>query len=428
MSDLINLAGKKLLILGGNPETGVLVDTANNLGIYTIVIDPNPESPAKQFAKKYYNIDGFDIPNLSKVAKDEKVDGILVGVADILVKPYFELCEKLELPCYATNNIINALTTKDAFMEACNRYGIQTIPSFNLDKNFNVEDLIKIKYPVMVKPVDNGGGVGMSICNNQDELIQGSKNAINNSRKKLFLTERYMECDDIVAYYTFQDGKIFLSAIADRITTKKQGISSPVCIASIYPSKHHEQYYKKIHPIMSKMFRGLGINNGVLAIQFFVENDNYYAYDPGFRLQGEAMHIHINKINGFDHRIMLINFALTGSMGIKDLREKNDFLFGGKQCCTLWVLLKSGLIKNIYGIKELEKDSSVIFIMQRFNEGETVLENMVGNEKQVLARIYIVSETKVELVSKINSIKLSLSVIDENENEMIVDLLDTSLL
>ena len=89
MSDLINLAGKKLLILGGNPETGILVDTANNLGIYTIVIDPNPESPAKQFAKKYYNIDGFDIPNLSKVAKDEKVDGILVGVADILVKPYF---------------------------------------------------------------------------------------------------------------------------------------------------------------------------------------------------------------------------------------------------------------------------------------------------------------------------------------------------
>ena len=42
MSDLINLAGKKLLILGGNPETCVLVDTANNLGIYTIVIDPNP--------------------------------------------------------------------------------------------------------------------------------------------------------------------------------------------------------------------------------------------------------------------------------------------------------------------------------------------------------------------------------------------------
>ena len=66
--------------------------------------------------------------------------------------------------------------------------------------------------------------------------------------------------------------------------------------------------------------------------------------------------------------------------------------------------------------------------MQRFNEGDEVLENMVGNEKQVLARIYIVSKTKEELVSKINSIKSNLSVIDKNDNEMIIDLLDTSLL
>ena len=428
MSDLVNLAGKKLLILGGNPETGVLVEIANSLGIYTIVIDPNSKSPAKQFAKKHYNIDGFDIPNLTKVANDEKVDGVLVGVADILVKPYLQLCKNLKLPCYATTNIIEALSSKDGFMEACNSYGIQTIPSFNLDKNFNSEDLKKIKYPVMVKPVDNGGGVGMSICYNQDELIIGSKNAIDNSRKKLFLTERYMECDDIVAYYTFQDGKVYLSAIADRITTKKQGASSPVCIASIYPSKHHKQYYKEIHPIMIRMFKGLGINNGVLAIQFFVEDNNYYAYDPGFRLQGEAMHIHIDSINGFDHRKMLINFALTGSMGIKSLKEKNDFLFRSKQCCTLWVLLKKGVIKNIYGLKELNKDSSVIFIMQRFNEGDEVLENMVGNEKQVLARIYIVSKTKEELVSKINSIKSNLSVIDKDDNKMIIDLLNTSLL
>ena len=180
--------------------------------------------------------------------------------------------------------------------------------------------------------------------------------------------------------------------------------------------------------MMIKMFKGLGIKNGVLAIQFFVENNDFFAYDPGFRLQGEAMHIHINYINGFDHRLMLINYALTGSMGVKGLKEKNDFLFLGNHCCTLWVLLNSGIIKNIFGLKKIEKDSSVIFIMQRFNEGDEVLKNMVGNEKQVLARIYIVSKTKEELVSKINSIKSNLSVIDKDDNEMIIDLLNTSLL
>ena len=428
MRSLEKLTGKKLLILGGNPETGVLVKKANDLGVYTIVIDPNPKAPAKLHSKKHYEIDGFDIPNLTQVAKDEKVDGVLVGVADILVPPYLQLCEALDLPCYATRKIVDALSSKDGFIEDCKVYGIEGIRSYRLDETFNSGDLEEIRYPVMVKPVDNGGGVGMSICHNEKELILGAKYAIKNSRKRLFLTERYMNSDDIVAYYTFKDGEIYLSAIADRITTKKQGKASPVCIASVYPSKHTNQYYNSIHPIVSEMFKGIGIKNGVLAIQFFVEDDNFYAYDPGFRLQGEAMHIYINAINGFDHSLMLVNFALTGSMGVENLGERNDFLFRGKHACTLWVLLKSGVIKDINGLKELQQDPSVVFVMQRFFEGEIILQHMVGNEKQVLARIYIVSETKEDLVLKIHAIESALSVIDENGNDMIVDLFNASFL
>ena len=422
------LEGKKLLILGGNPETGVLVKTANNIGIYTIVIDPNPDAPAKLYAKKHYNIDGFDILNLAKAAKAENVDGVLVGVADILVPSYLQLCEVLNLPCYASSDIIEALSSKDGFSKACQEYGVESIPSFTLDEHFYQVDLERIKYPVLVKPVDNGGGVGMSICKNKNELRVGVKKAIQNSRKKVFLTERYMNCDDMVAYYTFKDGIIYLSATADRITTKKQEKSSPVCIASVYPSKHTDRYYEKIHPMMCNLFKGIGIQNGVLAVQYFVEGDQFYAYDPGFRLQGEAMHIYIDAINSFDHRLMLINFALTGSMGVDDIDKRNDYLFNGKHACTLWVLLKSGRIKDISGLDKLKDDSSVIFIMQRFSIGDIVLEEMIGNERQVLARIYIVTETKLDLSTKINEIKTSLSVIDEKDNDMIIDLIDETKL
>ncbi len=423
-----HLKGKKLIILGGNPETGVLVNSANDLGIYTIVIDPNPEAPAKRYAQKHYNIDGFDIPKLIKAAKTENVDGVLVGVADILVPPYLELCSALNLPCYASSKIIEALSSKDGFLKVCKEYGMEGIPSFALDEHFHQTDLEKIKYPVLVKPVDNGGGVGMSICKNENELKIGVKKALHNSRKKVFLTERCMDCDDMVAYYTFKDGAIYLSAIADRITTKKQGKSSPVCIASVYPSKHRDRYYENIHPLMCNLLKGIGVQNGVLAIQYFVEGDQFYAYDPGFRLQGEAMHIYIDDLNGFDHRKMLINFALTGSMGVDDLSDRNDFLFGGKHCCTLWVLLKDGLIGNISGINSLKKDPAVIFVMQRFNEGDTVSKDMVGNERQVLARIYIVSDTRADLIQKIDEIKSKLSVTDEQGKDMIIDLLDTAQL
>ena len=84
MDYLKNLLNKKLLILGGNPETGNLVNVANSLGIHTIVADPNPKSPAKEFAKNYYNVDGFDILKLKEISMKEKVDGVLVGLVFLL--------------------------------------------------------------------------------------------------------------------------------------------------------------------------------------------------------------------------------------------------------------------------------------------------------------------------------------------------------
>jgi len=426
MNDYKHLFGKKLLILGGNPETGELVRIARELGVFTVVVDPNPKAPAKVFADKSYEVDGLDVKGLINIAKKEIVDGVLVGVADILVSSYFKLGEALGLPCYASKNIIRALTSKDGFTNVLRQYNINGIPSFRLDVNMYKKDVDNIEYPVIVKPVDNGGGVGMSLCYNKHELNEGVLKAIRNSKKGAFLTEKFMECDDMLVYYTFIDGEIFLSAIADRITTKKQGNLSPVCIGAVYPSKYSDQYYTDIHPKMVKLFNGLGINNGVLSIQFFVDNDNYYAYDPGFRLQGEAPHLILAAVNKFDHRKMLVNYALTSSMGYEDMISRNDYKIRGQSACTLWVLLKSGIIRSINGMEYIKQDPSVVHVMQRFSEGDEVLPSMVGNEKQVLARIYIVTHSKDNLLKKIKEIESKLSVNDECGNDMIIELLDVA--
>ncbi|MGB2761727.1 MAG: carbamoyl-phosphate-synthetase, partial [Maribacter stanieri] len=331
---------KKLIILGGNPETAILVDIAISMGIYTIVVDPNPDAPAKKNASETYDIDGFEVDKIVQLAKDLKVDAVLVGVADILVKPYGEICEKLNMPTYANKEAIEAFCSKDGFKRYCEKFNIQDIPGTYLNNSSSIEKPENIAYPLMIKPVDNGGGVGMKICRDDRDFQESVKTALNFSKKGVVLVEKYMECDDMAVYYTFRNGIPYLSATYDRITTKIQGDFSPVGIGAIYPSKNTDLFVKKIHPKLSDFFKKLNIQNGVLNLQFFVENDVFYAYDPGFRLQGEAPHIHLAHINGFDHRKMLINFAFTGVLGDDDFPEKNDFMFRGKKACTIWVLLK----------------------------------------------------------------------------------------
>lgn len=412
--------GKKLLILGGNPETTPLVEIANNMGIKTIVSSGRHTDAAKKAAWKSYDVDGMDVPGLIALAREEKVDGVLVGVADILVPSYCKVCEALNLPCYATQQIVDVFAFKDVFKSTCERYGVHGIPEFYLDADMKREDLDKIVYPVMVKPVDNGGGVGMTVAYNEEELKAGVKLALENSHKKRFIVEKYMQCDDMGMYYTFKDGYCSASCIYDRYTTDEQPGLSRVCLGGTYPSKHLDEYFERMHPNALRLFKEIGIENGVLMLSGFYENGEFYVYDTGFRLQGEAPHLLMKAIHGFDQREMLIRFALTGSEGAVNLETDDDTRLRGKWAATLWFLLKKGKIAKITGLEEIDKDPRVVANIQRLHEGDTVLPEWIGNEKQVLTRMYLVCNSKMELADTLKYYMSTVKVVDECGNNLLL--------
>lgn len=413
--------GKKLLILGGNPETTPLVEIANSMGIKTIVSSGRRTDAAKKVAWKAYDVDGMDVPGLIALARDEQVDGVLVGVADILVPSYCKVCDALGLPCYATQQIVDVFAFKDSFKATCERYGVHGIPEYYLDAEMKREDLDKIVYPVMIKPVDNGGGVGMTVAYNEEELVEGVKKALDASHKKRFIVEKYMLCDDMGMYYTFKDGYCSASCIYDRYTTDEQPGLSRVCLGGTYPSKHLDEYFERMHKNAVRMFKDIGIKNGVLMLSGFYEDGEFYVYDTGFRLQGEAPHLLMKAIHGFDQRELLIRFALTGSEGNIDLKEADDTYFRGKWAATLWILLKQGHIAKIEGMDALEQDGRVVANIQRLHVGNDVLPEWIGNEKQVLTRMYLVCDSKEELAECLKEYQTKIKVYDENDNNLVLN-------
>lgn len=410
----------KVAILGGNPETGALVKVANGMGLQTIVLDPYPHSPAKKHAAQSCDVDVTDLDAVDEVIRHEGIQGVLVGVADPLVPYYQKICERHNFHCYANEKIIHALTSKTHFADACRAFGLAVTPFYSIDPHAP-DDADKLDYPVVVKPVDAGAGVGISICNDADQLRSGISRALAASIRKELRIEKFMQCDDMFAYYTFVNGVAHLSALADRFKTDKQGQLSSVCIAAEYPSRHTDRFIKEVHPKLLNMFRELGILNGVLLIQFFIDDHDFYAYDPGFRLQGEAPHLYLKHFNHFDHREMLLNFALTGQMFGTDFEQVNDFRFKNQQATTVWVLLKAGTVGAIRGIEALRAHPNVIEVLQRFHQGDSVTQDMVGTERQVFARIYTVASTASESAQLIQWINSTLSVQDDQGNDMVLD-------
>lgn len=413
--------GKKLLILGGNPETSALVQLANDMGIKTIVASYRANDDAKQYAWKAAMVDGFDVPGLIALAREEKVDGVLVGVADMLVPSYCKVCDALDLPCYATQQIVDVFAFKDVFKATCERYGIHGIPEYYLDANLNPADIAKIKFPVMIKPVDSSSGMGMTVVYNAEELPSAVEKALSVSSKKRFIVERYMDgVEDMGMYYTFKDGVCTASCIYDRYTTDEQPGLARVCLGGTYPSKHMTEYFSRMHNNALRLFKEIGIENGVLMLSGFYEDGEFYVYDTGFRLQGEAPHFIIKHIQGFDQREMLIRFALTGSEGDFNLEEKDDTLLRGKTAATVWFLCRAGKIAKIEGLENLSEDKRVITIVQRFNEGEEIHQEWIGTEKQVFARLYLCTDTKEEMAEAITEYQNKIRILNENGENLLL--------
>lgn len=419
--------GKKLLILGGNPETSALVQLANEMGIKTIVASYRANDDAKKYAWKSSMVDGFDVPGLIALAREEAVDGVLVGVADMLVPSYCKVCDALNLPCYATQQIVDVFAFKDVFKATCESYGIHGIPEYYLDAEIKPEDVAKIKFPVMIKPVDSSSGMGMTVVYSAKELPAAVEKALSVSSKKRFIVERYMDgVEDMGMYYTFKDGVCTASCIYDRYTTDEQPGLARVCLGGTYPSKHMDKYFSRMHKNALRMFKEIGIKNGVLMLSAFYENGEFYVYDTGFRLQGEAPHFIIKHIQGFDQREMLIRFALTGSEGDFDLEEKDDTMLRGKQAATIWFLSKAGKIAKIEGLDKLADDKRVITIVQRFNEGDEVKDEWIGTEKQVFARLYLCTDTKEQMKDAINEYQEKVKVMDDKGNNLLLKGFDAS--
>jgi biotin carboxylase len=399
---------KKLLILGANPETIRLINTAKAMGIYTIVTDPDPNAPAKKVADKGININGMDVDGLVKFCLEEKVDGVLVGIADRLIQPYQQVCEILNLPCYGNKMSCDYLTNKGRFNEILPKFNLLSIPSHKLYKN---SLLPQVNFPTFIKPIDKNSGQGMSVVYNNHQLVKGISKAFNSTNSEYILLEEYMDCDDTMLNFTIIEGKVSLSAMTDRYTCKLQKDASKVCLGAKYQSKFAQLFMDTDYKNMCNLLEELGVKNAIFTISAFAKDNKFYYYDPGFRLQGEAPDLHIYNVTGFDQKKFLINHAL----GIKDTQTNNPF---NKFNATIWILVKSGTINKIDIFKE---DPSIFYVSQRFNVGDIITDEMLGTERQVAARIYLTCNTEEELKNKIEEIQFKTIILDTNNNNQILD-------
>lgn len=415
----MDLTGKKLLILGGAATSIDIVEAARKLGVYTIVTDwyDTKRSPAKLVADEYWNEEIFKPELIAQLIKEHYVDGVLTGFTDSYLLQYHRICELAGLPCYATKEVFETTMDKAKFKQLCRDNGVPVIPEYDL-ATFD-PGIINEKNKVIIKPVDNSGSRGVILCEKPEDFKHCLEFALSFSEKKQVVIEKYMEMDSISASYTIQDGAVSLSTLNDRYVHKSKDAGSVTC-AGIYPSKYYNSYMERMNDKMVKMYQVAGLKNGVLAVQFFTDGEEYYVMEMGHRLSGGQHYTYSMQENGISALDCLIHFAVTGRMADFSIAEKDNAQFKHTYC-HLFILGKQAKIAKFEGLDHISNIPEVIHLIQMKNVGDMI--GADGTSAQKVISLHLKLKNRDDLSRIMDDIQRKFHFYDEEGNDLMLEIM-----
>lgn len=419
--------GKKLLVLGGIRLACDIVTRAKKMGAYVVVADYLVDSPAKKIADEGVLINAMDVDALVDYCIEAHVDGVTTGFVDILLKPCYEVCKRLGLPCYLTQEMIEISTNKIAFKDTCDKYGIPVPQTYLVGSRISDEVYAKINYPVFVKPLDASGSRGAGVCCNREELDRQFAEAVGFSATKNAVIEDYLTGREFLMNFIAQDGEFRMISMFDRYVTSDRSSAINYASLSMGPSKAVDFYLNEMNDRVVNMFRSLGFRDGIYFLQGYSDGDKITFYEMGCRLGGSYYDLE-KKCIDVDPIDMLIRYALSGRMcdpltSVPVAVGKYDKI---AVCVNFLLDGKEGTVHKISGIDEIKQLPSFVYGDQVCFEGYHYEGDRVV-DKPVLS-VYLVVDDLKQLIEDVNYMNVVFTVTDSEGKSLLKEKYDPTLL
>lgn len=414
-----SLAGKKLLILGATRDELSLVQRAQELGAYVIVTDifDRYTSPSKCIADEAWDDSWQDVDLIAEKCRMNKVDGVTAGYSEIKIDFLIRICEKLGLPCYANQAQLKITRDKIRFKEECRACGVPTVKEYA-----TIDDVDE--YPVIVKPVDRAGSIGVGIAKNRKELEKAYEYAMSMSLSQSVIIEKYMTGTKVDIYYAVESGVARDITTCDTVMSDKNGFDRVVQNAWLYPHRNEPELLRRHDAALKRMISDMGIQYGCIFFSGFEdEKGDYVFFECGFRLEGGMQYEYTKRRGLMNFLDIFIVHALTGKT---DQVERGNCLNPNLKLCTVNMYASKGTIQTIQGFDELKSipECTLSHLCSKIGDH-------CGDDKAILRKIGMFSfahEAPAVLRNLVAEALKGIDVCDENGNDIIYDRFDSDLI
>lgn len=416
------LKGKKLLIVGADVNDMEIVRTAKAMGICTIVVDwttDHTKSPAKKIADQAWDMNYRDLDALEARCREEHVDGIMAGYSETRVLLAAQLSQRLGMPFYADERIVALTRDKRSFKAYCDKYGVPIPKEYCRNGTFSEADLEDMPFPVIVKPADYGGHVGITICAEKEALAAAVEKALASSENKTVVIEEYVEGLEMSSIYNMKDGEVSLALVNDKYQVIRDGRTTILCNSTVMPSKHLEEYMDTVDPYIKDFLVGIGAKNGIAFFQMIAGKNGIRVFEMGYRLNGGNDQHTIEKYHGINHMKMLISYSLTGSMG-DDLHKNSPYF--DEYIGVYLAYVRGGTVGKVsYSIRQGEDD--IIAITQKVFPGTVIRDNETTQQEAVVVKFR--ADSLESVAAKMDAIRADIQIEDDAGEDMLFGAFDS---
>ncbi len=397
---------KALVIAGGLPQIE-LIKQLKERDIEALLADGSPAAVARPYADKFFHVDIFDVEAIKDIAVKEKVDFLITVCADQVLLVVAQVSEMLGLPCYIDYETCQDVSDKIRMKRIFKQSGIPTTDYVETD-HFDMDAIGKLKYPLVVKPVDAYSSKGVRKAENLDELKLYYEEAHQIGRSGRVIVEEFFSGEEISVDAFVVNGKAQLLNVTNSEKVKDK--DRFVIFRGRYPAKVSEAVMRQIEDICQKIADGFGLVNAPLLVQLLHDGDMVSVLEICARTGGNMKYLLIKYASGVD----VIGATLDITLGQKpDLSPKykkydvvvNDFVY-----------CKPGTFDHFEGFEELEKEG----IINEFHPVRLkgTLMHGVTSSSDRIAGMNIVANSVEEYNAKLTFINKTVKVIDTDGNDI----------
>lgn len=404
----------KIMVLAGGHDQAAFIRELRLLidDVYVILIDMNPNVLAAKEADKMLLISTMDFEQVTKAAKEEKVDYIMTACGDQPLLTVGLVSDQLGLPCYLTKEQILNLTNKKNMKKVMVENGIPT-SRFKTFSSLDDIDDSGLEYPLIVKPADSNGSKGVRKIFVPSELMEKAKEAFSFSISGTIILEEFNEGEEISCDYYIKDGKaIEVLKLQSNKYKVNENITS-VIYQSIIPAPYlNDVAKKKLDEIANKLAAAYHLDNTPLLLQAIVKGDKVNVLEYSARLGGGSKYKTIQNVTGF-------NVLRACAMSMLGMQPEIPVIEDRKQCyskCHFYV--KGGNLCEINGIEELIQEGVIDEFLPTSPMG--VRKNPPSSSSDRIGCVFITASDYSELQRKVEMAVNRLQVLDENGNDMLI--------